>query len=153
MPGAAFHATLELAGKTATGLPVPPEAVEALGSGKQPLVHVSINGHRYRSKVAVRGSEFRVPVSAEHREAAGIEAGDEVDVTLELDIDPREVALPEDFAQALDADPEARRFYDSLSNSQQQWYVIGIEGAKNDDTRRRRVDKAVARLREGLGNR
>ena len=50
-----FRAIVELAGKTATGIRVPPDAVAALGAGKQPLVRVTVNGHTYRSKVAVRG--------------------------------------------------------------------------------------------------
>jgi len=52
---ARFGAIVELAGKTATGIRVPPDAVAALGAGKQPLVRVTVNGHTYRSKVAVRG--------------------------------------------------------------------------------------------------
>jgi hypothetical protein len=91
--------------------------------------------------------------AGENCEGAGVAAGDEIEVTLELDTEPREVALPEDFAQALDAAPEARRFFDGLSNSQKQWFVQPIEGAKTPETRERRIGKAVERLREGRSNR
>jgi len=148
-----FRATVGLAGKTATGVVVPADLVGSLGSQRQPLVRVTIGDYTYRSKVAVRDGEFKLPISAENREGSGVAAGDEIEVTLELDTEPREVALPEDFAQALDAAPEARRFFDGLSNSQKQWFVQPIEGAKTPETRERRIGKGVERLREGRSNR
>ena len=144
-----FRATIELAGKTATGIPVPAEVVEALGSGKKPPVRVTIAGHTYRSTVASRGKRYLVPLSAENRERAGVAAGDQVDVDLELDTGPRTVAVPPDLADALASAPEARQFFDDLSFSQQQWYVIPIEQAKTPETRARRVTKAIDMLREG----
>lgn len=84
-----FRATLQLDGKTATGIEVPAEVVEELGAGKRPPVLVSINGHTYRSTVAPWHGVFKVPVSAEHRAAAGVSAGDELDVELSLDDQPR----------------------------------------------------------------
>jgi hypothetical protein len=144
-----FRATIELAGKTATGIPVPAEVVEALGSGKKPPVRVTIGGHTYRSTVASRGKRYLVPLSAENRERAGVAAGDQEDVDLELDTEPRTVSVPPDLADALASAPEARQFFDDLSFSQQQWYVIPIEQAKTPETRARRVTKAIDMLREG----
>jgi bifunctional DNA-binding transcriptional regulator/antitoxin component of YhaV-PrlF toxin-antitoxin module len=138
-----------LGGKTATGLVVPPEIVEALGSGKKPAVVVTVGGTTYRSTVAPRGGQFLIPLSAERREAAGVAAGDTVDVDLELDTEPREVDVPEDLAAALDGEPEARRFFDGLSYSRKQWFVLRIEQAKKAETRSRRLDEAVTMLREG----
>jgi hypothetical protein len=97
-----FHATIELGGKTATGIEVPAEVVAALGSGKRPPVRVTINEYTYRSTVASMGGRFMLPVSAEVRGSAGISAGEEVDVDIELDTEPREVTVPPDFAGALD---------------------------------------------------
>lgn len=148
-----FRAVILAGGGTTTGLRVPPEVVAELGAGKRPPVRVTVNGHTYRSSVAVMGGEFMVGVSAENRERAGIAAGDEVDVDLELDTEPRTVTVPDDFAAALDPHPEARRFFDGLPYSQQRWFVEGIEGAKTDATRERRIGKAVERLREGRGQR
>ena len=144
-----FRTTIQLAGKTATGIEVPEQVVEALGSGKRPPVRVTIAGHTYRSTVAPRRGRYLIGVSAENREAAGVSAGDEVEVEIELDTEPREVAVPADLAEALDADGEARRFFDGLSNSKKQRLVLPIEGAKQAATRRRRIDKAVGMLREG----
>ncbi len=152
-PETAFRAVVQLAGKTATGVQVPVEVVAALGSGKQPLVRVTINGHVYRSKVAVRGGEYKLPISAANREAAGVGAGEEIEVLLALDTEPRELLVPEDLAAALDARPEAGRFFDGLSYSQRQWYVLGIEDAKTEATRQRRIAKACERLAAGRANR
>src|SRR5687767_7437354 len=103
-----FRATLLLGGKTATGIQVPDEIVAGLGSSKRPAVHVTINDYTYRSTVAPMGGAFMLPVSAEVRERAGVAAGDEVEVELQLDTTPREVTVPPDFTEALDRDPEAR---------------------------------------------
>jgi Bacteriocin-protection, YdeI or OmpD-Associated/Domain of unknown function (DUF1905) len=144
-----FQSIVQLGGKTATGIPVPEEVVSDLGPSKRPPVRVTINGHTYRSTVASRGGEFVLPISAENREGAGVVAGDEVDVDIELDTEPREVAVPPDFAEALDRDEEARRSFDGLSYSQRQRHVLSIEGAKTSETRQRRIAKAVGELREG----
>lgn len=144
-----FHATVELGGKTATGIEVPDAIVEQLGAGKKPKVKVTIGEHTYRSTVAVLDGRFMLPLSAENRTAAGVAAGDEVDVALELDTEVREVEMPADLAAALDADGGARTFFDSISYSNKRWHVLNVEGAKTAETRRRRIDKSVALLREG----
>lgn len=144
-----FKATIELNGKTATGIEVPAEAVEALGGGKKPAVYATIGGYTYRSTVAVMGGRYMLPVSAEHRGAAGVAAGDEVEVALKLDTDPREVKVPEDLAAALAGAPAARAFFDGLSNSNKSRVVLSVEGAKTEETRLRRIDKAVQALSEG----
>jgi hypothetical protein len=148
-----FHATIELGGRTATGISVPAEVVEALGSGKKPAVRVTIGSHTYRTTVAPRGDRFLIPVSADNRERAGVAAGDQVDVDIELDTAPREVTVPPDLAAALDGDADARRSFDGLSYSQKRWFVEGVEGAKTEATRQRRIAKAVTDLREGRGRR
>ena len=145
-----FHGTLLLSGKTATGIEVPPEVVAGLGSGKKPAVTVTINGgYTYRSSVASMSGRFMLPVSGEHRAAAGLSAGDEVDVELELDTQPRELTVPEDLSLALDADPAARSHFDSLSYSAKLRHVLAIEEAKTAETRDRRVAKSVALFHEG----
>jgi hypothetical protein len=145
-----FRTTLQLEGKTATGFRVPPEVVAALGAGaKRPPVTVTINGYTYRSTVAAYGDVFMLPLAAEHRDAAGVAAGDEIEVDLALDTAPRVVDVPADFAAALDAEPAARATFDGLSNSNRKWHVLNIEGTKNPETRQRRIAKSIATLREG----
>ena len=144
-----FRATIELGGKTATGIRVPQKVVEALGTSKRPAVRVTINGYTYRSTVAVMGGEFMLGVSGVVREKAGVSAGDKVDVDLELDTQPRELTVPPDFAKALKRDPDAKRTFEGLSFSNKQWHVLSIEGAKTAETRQRRINKSVSTLREG----
>lgn len=144
-----FRTTVELGGKTATGFEVPAEVVAGLGSGRRPAVHVTINGHTYRSTVAAMGGRFLVPLSAENRAGAGVAAGDEIEVGLELDTEPRQVSVPPDLAEALSRAPEAKRFFESLSYSRQLRYVLQVEGAKKAETRQRRVAVTITRLTNG----
>lgn len=143
-----FRVELELGGKTATGIQVPDDVVAELGS-KRPAVRVTINGHTYRSTVASMGGRFMLPVSAENRQAAGISAGDLVDVELELDTAPRQVTVPPELAAALAGDGTARKFFDGLSYSHQRAYVLWIDDAKKAETRLRRVTQATEMLRAG----
>ncbi len=138
-----LQVTLILGGKTATGFEVPPEAVESLGSGKRPAVTVTINGYTYRTTIARMGTAYMVPVSAERREAAGIAAGDEIEVDIELDTAPRVVEVPADLAAALADAPGARATFDALSYTSQREHVTAVEGAKADATRQRRIEKIV----------
>jgi hypothetical protein len=144
-----FRTTILQSGKTAAGIRIPDEIVEALASGRRPPVKVTINGFTYRSTVAVMGGTYMVGVSAENRAGAGVAGGDEVDVDIELDTAPREVVVPADFATALDAEPSARGTFDGLSNSNKSWHAYQITTAKTDETRQRRIAKSVAALKEG----
>jgi len=144
-----FRTIVQLEGKTATGFSVPPAIVEALGQGQRPPVRVTIGDHTYRSTIAPYRGVFMLPLSAENREAAGVAAGDEVDVDVELDREPREVTVPPDLAAALEGDAAARRFFDGLSYSNRRRFVLSIEGARTADTRRRRIDRTVDQLRDG----
>ncbi len=143
-----FSTTIQGSGNKA-GIEVPEDIVKALGAGKRPPVVVTINGISYRSSIAVMGGDYMVGVNADNRAAAGVAGGDEVDIDIELDIAPREVTVPADLAAALDAEPAARRTFDSLSYSNKSWHTLQIEGAKTDETRQRRIAKSVEALREG----
>ena len=141
-----FSATLLQAGKTATGIEFPPDLLEALGGGKRPLITVTINGHTYPSAVGSMDGKAMIPVSAANRAAAGIAAGDTIEVTVELDTAPREVDVPAALAEALAANPAAKAAFDGLSNSAKKRHTLSVEGAKTDETRQRRVAKAIADL-------
>ena len=147
-PSTSFDTTLAGSGGK-TGIVVPPEAVAALGAGRRPPVLVEVAGHAYRSTVAVMGGQAMVPVSAAVRAATGLVAGDPLHVTLTLAQEPREVDVPPDLAAALAADESAGTFFAGLSNSLQRYHVDTVNGAKTAETRQRRIDRAVALLREG----
>lgn len=145
---ATFRTTILAAGKTATGIEVPPEVVAALGRGQRPPVRVTISGHTYRSTVAVMGGRHMIGVSAENRARAGVQAGDEVDVRLALDSAPREVTVPADLGGALDREPDAKEFFASLSYSRRQWHVLSVESAKTPEARQRRIEKSIDLLKQ-----
>jgi hypothetical protein len=144
-----FRATIQLDGKTATGINVPDEVMEKLGGGKRPAVKVTIMGYTYSSTVGTMRGVAKIPISAENRKAAGVDAGDEVDVKIELDEAPRGVNVPADLAEALRGDAEAERCFEGLSPSRKKAYVTWIEQAKKAETRDRRVAQAVTELSEG----
>ncbi len=141
-----FSATIRLDGKTATGIRVPEEVVHALGAGKRPPVRVTIGGHTYRSTVAPMGGEFLLPLSAENRSAAGIRAGDQVTVSIELDEAPRTVELPADLRSALEARSGARAAYEALAFSKKKELVRHVAEAKAPETRLRRIAAGVEKL-------
>jgi uncharacterized protein YdeI (YjbR/CyaY-like superfamily) len=111
-------------------------------------VNVTLNGYSYRTTVGVMGGEFMIPLSAEHREKAGLAAGDAVKVTLTLDSAPRTVEVPEDLAAELAKEPDAKAFFESLSYSQQLAHALAVGGAKKPETRERRLQETMQMLRE-----
>ena len=107
---------------------------------------MTIGEHTDHSRVAVRGGAFLLPISAENRAAAGVEAGDAVEVEVAVDTEPRLITVPADLSDALDAEPRARTAFDALSYSVKRRYVLAVEGAKLPATRRRRINRSVQEL-------
>ncbi len=143
-----FSTTLLQAGKTATGIKIPPEIIEKLGAGKKPPIKVTINGFTYRSTVAVMGGAFMVGVNAENRVGAKVKGGDKIDVTIELDTEERVVDVPVDFQKILNKIPEAKKKFTSLSYSGKKQLVAPIADAKTEETKQRRIEKALSVLTE-----
>jgi hypothetical protein len=134
-----------------TGIPVPPEVIEALGGGKRPAVNVTVNGYAYRSTVAPMGGQFLISFSSDKRAESGIAGGDEIEVELTLDTASRAVEPPADLAAALDASPGTRAAFDALSPSKQKAHVVSVESAKTDETRQRRITAVVDALKPLAG--
>jgi hypothetical protein len=126
------------------------EQVAAVGEGaKRFPVAATVEGYTWRTTVARMRGEFLLGLSREVREGAGVEAGDTVDLQLELDTKPREVDVPEALATALAKDANARAAYEKLSYTHRKEYARWIAEAKRDETRERRVAKAIEQLRAG----
>ena len=145
---ASFETTLTANGNN-TGIVVPDGVIEQLGNGRRPPVLVDLNGHEYRSTVAVMGGQYLIAVSSAVRAATGLVAGDPIRVTLTVADTPHPFEVPADFAAALDAHEGARQFFDTLSNSLQRYHVDNINSAKSPDTRQRRIDKTIGLFLEG----
>jgi len=132
----------------ATGVEIPKNVVEAMRSGPRPLITVTINGHTWRSRVALMCGQRLVGISAANRAASGIAEGDIVVVDLKLDTAPRIVAQPPDLAKALRHDPEAGAGFDRLPFGLKRKHVATIEAAKTPETRQRRIARLVAAMSE-----
>ena len=144
-----FRTTLLQSGATATGMQVPDDVLRELNAGKVPKVSVTIKGYTWRTSVATVNGGPMIGVSETVRAATGVRGGDEVDVDVALDTAPRTVEVPPDLGAALDAVPAARKTFDGLSYSNQRFWVEPIVAAKAPETRARRIEKALATLREG----
>ena len=133
------------------GLEVPAAVIEELGAGERPPVTIRVNGHSWRSRIAKMRGRYLIGFSKANRAAAGVDTGEEVEVEVELDTEPRVVAEPGDLTRALEGDPVARAAFDRLPPGGRRRHVHAIEGAKKAETRARRIAKAVAELR-GAGD-
>lgn len=140
---------LQEEGMQATGIRVPAEIIPLFGMGKKPKVKVTLNGYSYRTTVAPYGDVFMLPLSKEHRTAAGVKAGDLVEVTLEPDLEPRTVEVPTDLADALARESGIRIVFDGLSYSVRKEFVRQVEDAKTQETRVRRITGIITKLRSG----
>lgn len=131
---------------TPTGIEIPAVSMAELGPKKNPAVKVTLSGYTYRSTVAVMGGKFMVSLSAAHRAASGLQAGDAVEVILELDLEPRTVEIPDDLAAALAQKEGATDAFDRLAPSRRKEFVRQVVEAKAQETRTRRIRKIVADL-------
>ncbi|MEN9644667.1 MAG: hypothetical protein RL238_1336 [Actinomycetota bacterium] len=143
MASVEFDTTLLQFGNN-TGIEVPRALIDELGAGQRPPVLVNVNGFEFRTTVGVMSGKHLVGVTAATRKATGLAGGDAVHVVLTLATAPREVNVPDDFAAAMAANPPSADFFAGLSNSVQRFHIDNVNGAKTDETRQRRIEKAVA---------
>ena len=136
-------------GGTTAGFRIPDEVVAELGGGGRPKVVVTVNGYVYRSSIARMGGEYWLGLSADRRAAAQVTAGDVLDLDIVLDTQERTIDVPADLAAALEREPAAKALFAGLSYSNKRYHVEQITGAKTEQTRERRVAKAVRTLSEG----
>lgn len=129
------------------GIEIPDAVVAELGGKRVPVVVTLDGGYSYRSTTAVMGGKNLVGLNAAHRAASGAAGGQVVEVTIVRDDAPREVEVPEALAAALAADPVAAAAWERLAYSHRKEHARAVAEAKSDDTRARRVAKAVSMLR------
>jgi Bacteriocin-protection, YdeI or OmpD-Associated/Domain of unknown function (DUF1905) len=126
------------------------DQVATIGEGaKRFPVRATVNGYTWRTTVTRMRGEFLLGLNREVRESAGVEAGDKVEVAIELDTDPREVEIPQALARALSADPDAQAAFERLAFTHRKEYARWVAEAKREETRDRRVAKALQMLSEG----
>lgn len=125
-----------------TGIEVPPERLAEIGAGKRPPVVVTVDGYSYKSTVGVMGGRTLISLPKQHRDGAGLKAGDQVRVTLVLDGGNREVDLPPELRAALEAAGLTGRFA-GLAYSRRKEYARQVAEAKAEATRERRIAKVL----------
>lgn len=133
---------------TATMFDVSVDLRAIFGRARPPLV-VTVNDHSYRSTPGIYGGRAYLPLNRANREAAGVRAGDEIEVVLALDTEPRTVEIPADLAAALAADPAAQERFEAMSYSHRREYVEWVCEAKRPETRARRIAVCVERVYAG----
>jgi hypothetical protein len=134
-------------GGNTAGFEIPDEVVEELDGGRRPKVVVTVGKHTWRSSIANMGGTFMLGVSMANREAAGVSAGETLDVDIELDSAPREVDVPDDLVAELTRDAAAAAAWETWSFTRQKEAARSLIEAKKPETRARRLEKVLAELR------
>ncbi|MGW8180347.1 MAG: YdeI/OmpD-associated family protein, partial [bacterium] len=136
-----FDTTLSSFGNN-TGIIIPNEIIQKLNAGKRPSVMVRVNGYEYQNTLGVMNGQVMLSFNADHRDKTGLKGGAKIHVELAVSTTPRKVEMSEDFLSAL-KDSDTLAFFDSLSNSLQRYHCDLINGAKTEETRQRRIEKAI----------
>lgn len=144
-----FEATVEARGRGGRAVVVPLDVPALFGKVRAP-VRGTVSGFPYRSTIMRYGDTYYLGLNRDVREGAGVEAGDRVTIEMELDDAPREVEVPDELARALGENPDARASFEGLSYTHRREYARWIGEAKREETRRTRVEKAIAMLRAGV---
>lgn len=142
-----IRTTLEPHGP-ATAIELNDAEVEALGGGKRAAVLVTVGERSARLRLAVMGGQNLIGISKANRAALGVEIGDEIEATVELDEAPREVEVPADLAEALASVAGAKEAFDRLPYTHRKEHVQAILDAKKPETRKRRIEATLARLEQ-----
>jgi hypothetical protein len=144
-----FTATILNAGGGGAYVEVPFDVEAAFGS-KKPRVKATFEGVSYRGILTRMGTEHHVLIILkEIREKIGKTFGDEVNITVELDTEPRVIELPSELKKVFRTEKEAKAFFDKLSYTHQREYVMWINEAKREETRQSRILKTVEMLKQG----
>jgi Bacteriocin-protection, YdeI or OmpD-Associated/Domain of unknown function (DUF1905) len=126
------------------------EQAAAIGEGaKRFPVRATVNGYSWRTTVTPMGGETLLGLNRAVRASAGVQAGDTVEVAIELDTAPREVDVPEALASALARDPAAKTTFEALAFTHRKEYARWVADAKRPETRERRVSQALEMLLGG----
>ena len=130
----------------ATAIVLTDAQVDELGGGKRAAVTVTIGKNTVRLRLAVMGGCNMIGISKANREALGVTIGDTVAATIEIDRAARTVEVPDDAAKALDK-AKLRKKFDALAFTHQKEHVQAITGAKKPETRTRRIEAMLEKLR------
>lgn len=144
-----FRAVIESAGNGGAFVTIPFDVEKVFGK-KRVKIKATIAGEPYRGLLVRMGGACHVlGVRKEIREKIGKSFGDEIEIVVEEDVEPRKIAIPEGMGKALESNPEADAFFKQLSYTHQKEYVQWIDEAKRDETRHGRIEQAIKLLKQG----
>jgi hypothetical protein len=145
----AFKAVIQNAGGGGAFVEVPFDVEKVFGS-KKPRVKAMIEGVWYRGLLTrMSGPNHILIILKGIREQIGRTFGDEVKVSVELDVEERVVIVPLELKRAFKSDKEAKAAFEKLSYTHKKEYATWINEAKKDETRERRVAQTVEMLKNG----
>lgn len=136
-------------GSSATGFYAPFDVPATFGTRARVPVRGTINGYAFRSSLMPMGGGYCIAVNKTMREGAKVKVGDEVDVVLERDEEARTVEAPAELTRELKKNKVARERWSELAYTTKKEMAISIIGAKQEETRKRRLAKVMSVLETG----
>jgi hypothetical protein len=127
----------------------PVDVPEFFGTRARVPIRGTINGYPYRSSLSPCGTRHMMPVNKILREGAGVQPGDMVDVVMERDEEERTVEAPPVLKKELAKSKSAQANWEKLSFTHKKEMALAITGAKQEETRTRRLCKIMQILRTG----
>jgi len=147
MTSQSFKAVIVKSG-TRTFIPIPFNPNDVWGVKQRHHITGTVNGHVVRGSLGSDGKQYFLPLGAAWRRDCGLDAGSKVEVVLSRE-GPQSESLSPDVASALDAEPQARAFFESLATFYRNTYIKWIEGAKKPETRTARINEMIELLKAG----
>ena len=133
---------------TRTFIALPFNPNEVWGVKRRHYITGSVNGYGVRGSLGSDGTRYFLPLGAAWRRGCGLEASSKVDVVLSPE-GPQSESLSLDVAAALDAEPWAKAFFESLATFYRNTYIKWIESAKRPETRTARIKEMIELLKAG----
>lgn len=130
----------------ATGITIPFDVEEVFGAKRVP-VKVLVNGAEHRSTIVRMSGKYMMCVPKRFRDAAGVNAGEIIEVTMERDAEKRTVEVPEYLTDILKK-ANLQDIFSKMSFTDQKEYINAINEAKKEETRIKRIEKFVKILNE-----
>ncbi len=132
---------------------LPFEPADAWGGRVRYDISGTINGMKIRGRLEQSGKGYFLPLGPAWRRETGLKPGDDVSVMLKEERPPRENLAP-DVEAALDAEPEAGRFWDALAGFYRNGYLRWINATKRrPEIRAERIRELVGLLKSGYKQR
>ena len=131
-----------------TFIAIPFNPNEVWGVKQRHHITGTVNGYGVRGSLGSDGKQYFLPLGAAWRRDCGLDAGDAVDVVLSPE-GPQSESLSTDVAEALDAEPQAKAFFESLATFYRNTYIKWIESAKRPETRTARIQEMIGLLKAG----